>query len=368
MAVFFSFEPMLTRFDFLKPKPGSFAHYTYMQRIPKIIEDVIAAKDLDEASIARLQELKAPINFVVDKSELQGISTYWNSFLTQYQGFQLKEVPFLLGEIYWYQLLYQAVNSIVKDPFQQIKQADLIKNMDFVSRCLSKSWTLKELVYVCVEGNSADLSQIDGSAHGNTLTYLLDEADAFSAQLQQENHLAVLCDNAGVELFTDLMLVVHLLENKRVKQVTLHLKEQPIFVSDATHSDFDFLLDTLGDIPFTAKVKHYLSSGSLYLQTSSFWHSPTFYLDLPSEVLAAASDCIVLSKGDANYRRFFEDRDFPPSERIELPYKFKGVFAFRTLKSELQTGLDAHKVSGLNREFGKDWMTKGTHAVVQRLA
>ncbi|RED97400.1 ARMT1-like domain-containing protein [Marinoscillum furvescens] len=359
---------MLDYFDYLKPTIGSFALYTYEHRIPKIVADVIANNQISAEIETRLVELKNALTIRVSSQLPTSGNPYWHPFLEEYDGEELQSVPFLLGEIYWYKLLYEVVSQEVSDPFQQIKESDLKGNMDFVSDCLSRDWSLNDLIYLCVEGNSADLSQMNGSAHGKSLSYILDHSNLLVDELNRVSKVEVLCDNAGIELFTDLMLVANLLDSGLVEKVVLHLKAQPIFVSDATRKDFNFLMKQLTNTMLGRSFENWIEQGKVELQTSTFWHAPTFFREVPSEVLQPNPETILISKGDANYRRFFEDRAFPPSSTFDVPLAYRAVYAFRTLKSELQTGLDPERTAELNTAFGKSWMTDGTHAVIQKLS
>ena len=76
---------------------------------------------------------------------------------------------------------------------------------------------------------------------------------------------------------------------------------------------------------------------------------------------------VLLSKRDAKYRRFFHDKQFPAHVTVELnSIGFSKVFALRTLKSEIQTGLDPDKVTELDQQ-DPGWMSGGQYAVIQEL-
>ena len=77
---------------------------------------------------------------------------------------------------------------------------------------------------------------------------------------------------------------------------------------------------------------------------------------------------IVISKGDLNYRRFFEDRTWPADSPVSVASVATGMhaFALRVLKSDCLVGLEPAAVSRL---FATDpeWRSNGKYSVVQRV-
>jgi hypothetical protein len=74
----------------------------------------------------------------------------------------------------------------------------------------------------------------------------------------------------------------------------------------------------------------------------------------------------VIFKGDLNYRRLVEDRDWPATTPFAetVAYFPTRVAALRILKSDVIVGMSSAAVSALERE-GRPWRTSGTHALVQ---
>ncbi|MEL7148798.1 MAG: ARMT1-like domain-containing protein, partial [Bacteroidota bacterium] len=218
-------------------------------------------------------------------------------------------------------------------------------------------------------GNQADLSQLSTSHQSRNLSLLMDHRLQLINKMASCDRIHIVLDNAGVELFTDLLLVHHLIQSKSVAQVSLHFKQQPIFVSDALIKDFWSLIEFLegtGCSGFCSDFRRWIEEDSIRLFFHPFWTTPSFYTQLPEDVIPNDTRTVVISKGDANYRRFFEDRDFPYS--ANFPRLFHhcryNLFALRTLKSELQTNLDPEKVSEITDH---DWMVNGQYAVIQNL-
>jgi hypothetical protein len=75
---------------------------------------------------------------------------------------------------------------------------------------------------------------------------------------------------------------------------------------------------------------------------------------------------LVISKGDANYRRLLGDRHWAfttPFDEV-VSYFPAPVLALRTLKAEVACGLSAEQVEHLDNTH-PDWLTSGEWGVIQ---
>lgn len=54
-----------------------------------------------------------------------------------------------------------------------------------------------------------------------------------------------ICDNAGFELFTDLLLLAYMVDNNLAHQVRLHVKAIPWYISDTTAPDVEWTVNYL---------------------------------------------------------------------------------------------------------------------------
>jgi hypothetical protein len=74
----------------------------------------------------------------------------------------------------------------------------------------------------------------------------------------------------------------------------------------------------------------------------------------------------VISKGDANYRRFLGDAHWPPTTPFEaiVEYFPAPLVALRALKSEVIAGLAPGQAEQLQQE-DPDWMVDGLRGIVQ---
>jgi hypothetical protein len=233
-------------------------------------------------------------------------------------------------------------------------------------------------------GNQADLSMWgageDAPDHlesGEEDAHLL--ADDTGAAL---NHLGgldrparidVWADNVGVELVADLALADALLTSGLADPLVLHVKAHPTFVSDATVGDVHGTLRRLAadDDPATRALADRLYDaielGRLQIRDPLTWTSPLRAREFPTTVNAelARAD-LVVSKGDANYRRLVGDRHWaftrPFGEVVS--YFPAPLLALRTLKAEVVCGLSADQVERLN-ETHPGWLTSGEWGVIQ---
>ena len=101
-------------------------------------------------------------------------------------------------------------------------------------------------------------------------------------------------------------------------QVRLHAKPFPTYVSDATIPDIRALVAHLAQAPepgvrdLGKRLQAYLDDDRLHLQTSLFWTSPLPAWEMPPELRQELTRAgLLISKGDANYRRWLGDRHWP---------------------------------------------------------
>lgn len=360
----------LTEYDYIYPTKDTFAGFTLETRFPKILNDVLNNSALTTASKQQLSTLRDNLdNQKVEPLNLPSIeSIFWTTFFEKYTGKRYQEVPFFFLEIYFYRLINQIIasNQDFADPFGEIKKQDLVNNTSFFRQITSdlSKLSIEECIHLAVEGNQADLSQLAGSSKGNPLTYLIDDTEKLR-DLMPETGVNLIADNAGVELFSDLVLIKKLADT--CQHITLHLKHLPLLVSDATPIDLDILLthlDQIGLSDFVLEIRQLQNQNKLTISSHPFWNAPTFYDTLN---FMEAPQSLLISKGDANYRRFFHDKQFAPHLSFDLlAVAFEQVFALRTLKSDIQTGLTKDQIEYLQK-MDPHWMHNGKHAVIQRL-
>ncbi len=148
-------------------------------------------------------------------------------------------------------------------------------------------------------------------------------------------------DNAGFELYVDLLLAGYLLAAGLATEVVLHPKSIPWFVSDVIPGDFAALLSALAsprrfyetqseeeglqnktpealsdvevdNLSFLFQDwAHLHAEGQLILRPNRFWTHPGSYWRLPHEDKDLFEDLkaseVVIFKGDLNYRKLTGD-------------------------------------------------------------
>lgn len=267
-----------------------------------------------------------------------------------------------------------------------------------VSECSPASKRQDAALRFALWGNRADLSLTGGrayehAAHGSpeadcTDRLLADDSAAAVALLSAEaggsRHVVLVLDNCGLELLCDLVLADVLLSSGAASKVTLLAKAQPVFVSDAMPKDVRAHVAALrsmadeaagrGDEKQAAataemhsRLDTMLSSGSLAIEHHEFFHGPRAFWDMPADLRRMmASATLVISKGDANYRRLLGDRHWPHSTPFAeaVSYFPSALLALRTCKSGIAVGL-APEVEAAARAKDVDFLLTGRYGVIQ---
>ncbi|MGL1889431.1 MAG: damage-control phosphatase ARMT1 family protein [Reichenbachiella sp.] len=360
---------MFKESPFLHITEGSFADMTFKIRYPKILQDVVDSSLFEESINQRLLQLKNGLQSSIVSTLIGTNNTLWQEFYSKYEGKRIIDTPFFFAEVYFFALIRDitgyAKNTL--DPFSKIKETDLNKSQAFINETLllSNNWQTSEFIRFALEGNKSDLSQLkDGSVL--KLQLLIDHTAQLIAAISKADAVHIIQDNAGVELFSDLLLANHIVSNYRCK-IILHIKTSPIFVSDTIQEDIDQLLSTVNDSKSKELILDNIKNKRIEIKTNPFWVAPKHFTTWQGELALGEHD-IIISKGDANYRRFFEDRQFSPSTTSQAltSYLTHSTFCIRTLKSEIQTNIPPSELIKLNQTHG-NWMTNGEFAVIQHL-
>jgi uncharacterized protein with ATP-grasp and redox domains len=215
-----------------------------------------------------------------------------------------------------------------------------------------------EMCEICLWGNATDLSLLTSLTYEDIQKLQGSEArkaseknilvndtkaaydtlrDARKTKKGEERRVDIVLDNAGFELFVDLILAGYLLSSGLATTVVLRPKTIPWFVSDVVPRDFADLLNALVDPqafytaaddsgrehePLTDKeaeeVKFlftqwstFHAEGKLVLRPHPFWTGPGSYWRLPTTAPDLFDDLqsaeLVLFKGDLNYRKLTSD-------------------------------------------------------------
>jgi uncharacterized protein with ATP-grasp and redox domains len=303
-----------------------------------------------------------------------------------------------------------------------------------------------EMAEICLWGNATDLSlltnltyediqKLQGSDARKTSEKNIlvnDLSDAFDilnrakAAKQESRRVDIVLDNAGFELFVDLILAGYLLATGLATEVVLHPKSIPWFVSDVVQQDLGDLLSAMAEPQafYSAsddkdgKKPEPLSDeevenmkflfedwsrlhgeGQLILRPNRFWTHAGSFWRMPVEAKELVDDLkeseLVIFKGDLNYRKLTGDVSGPlplPWARILTIYQaawdpatpfttaigplgvHSGIrtLALRTCKADVVVGLPEGKDEEIRAMEGgggdsgsRKWAWSGKWAVVQ---
>ncbi|KEZ46589.1 hypothetical protein SAPIO_CDS0398 [Scedosporium apiospermum] len=288
-----------------------------------------------------------------------------------------------------------------------------------------------EMCEVCLWGNATDLSLL------TTLTYediqklqgakarkeseknilVNDTATAFEllkkakAEGKAERRVDIVLDNAGFELYVDLILAGYLLSSGLATHIVLHPKSIPWFVSDVLPSDFAHLLSSLANPkPFYEtpsddenlqgktpapladadaenlaflfqQWSRFHAEGQVILRPNRFWTHAGSFWRMPSEAKDLFEDLklseLVIFKGDLNYRKLTADTDWDPTTPFTTalgplgPGSGINVLSLRTCKADVVVGLEPgvdeklRAVEGGGGDSGaRKWAWNGKWAVI----
>ncbi len=390
--------------------PDSFAQYTISERLPKIARQVITDRLWSPEAVGSLTTLvdEMPDGLVsplLDNGAPD--SAEWERFLHPHLDQTWLQAPWFMAEIYFFRRVIASTGYLRPgpgsgvDPYAPLKVEGLKPVLGALrtlyahtDRLLPKfppsphqiQETLAFMLRKNTWGNQADLSlwpadDSDSPARPGddllTENLLVDHAEPISRYLiknaERSQRVDFVLDNGGLELAYDLALADFLLRYEIARVVHLHTKPFPTYVSDATTGDVLSMLDYLGKAPdqpirnLAQRLFRNIQNGNLILKDDFYWTFPLSGWELPSALKneLQKSDLIV-SKGDANYRRWMGDRHWSFTTPLEgvLSYLPAPLALMRVLKSNCLIGIkpgQAESVGGKD----PDWLYDGKWGVIQ---
>lgn len=390
--------------------PKSWAYATVTQRWPEIARRIFAENDLVPSISQRLEALIADIPAGAIRSIKDPAApdaSVWNQDIRAHAGKNWLEPPWFFTEHYFYRRVIEAIGYFQfsdgegLDPFTFQKQQGLdnsrVTIRDLVGRVAEwkhsdeEQENLIRLLYLDLWGNQADLSMWPADGDGKPDHQNLDQASEFlledraakvadyiletSQCINNQVGLRIdfLVDNAGFELVSDLVFADYMLTSEIAATVRLHVKPHPTYVSDAMIKD---VLDTLdffkADVDTEVsklgfRLADYWVQDRLQVRENFFWTSPLpgWEMPLPLEIEISQSN-LVVSKGDANYRRLLGDLNWSKTTPFAdiLAYFPAPIVALRTVKAEIACGMQPGQVEKV-AALDPNWMTDGRWGVAQ---
>ena len=218
-----------------------------------------------------------------------------------------------------------------------------------------------EMCEICLWGNATDLSLLTNMTYediqklqgskarkASQQNIIVNDLEAAYNVLmkekkagKKERRVDIVLDNAGFELYVDLILAGFLLSSGLATSIVLHPKSIPWFVSDVLPSDFAALLNVLaepqsfystlsddekhaGKTPQPLSQKeadellylftewgNYHAEGQIVIRPNDFWTHGGSYWRLPATEPRLLEDLkeaeLVIFKGDLNYRKMTAD-------------------------------------------------------------
>ena len=378
--------------------PGSFARRTFEVRIPAILREALDLNpSFDEEIRRNIEALHAELTAGAIRGLIEKAPDrlFWDVAAAPYVGRSWLDVPWYWAEAFFYRRVLEATCYFQPGPWQGIDPYAAKKRAEWAADAAPRAVAqllaglpeedleaqCERLLHAALWGNRADLSYMVAAHLGATTApvdersnLLVDDSAALWRFLQANagGRVAILADNAGTELLMDVVLLDFLLTTGLAAEVHLHLKPQPMFVSDALIRDLADGLDALllggeAAAKLARRVDGHIVAGELILKTHWFNASSLFYSQMPDDLRTdLARMDLVLVKGDANYRRLLDDAHWPPTTAFAdaVAYFPVPVAALRTLKGEIIVGLAPGQAERLAEEDAA-WLVNGQRGVIQ---
>ncbi|BEI93960.1 uncharacterized protein CcaverHIS019_0604190 [Cutaneotrichosporon cavernicola] len=433
----------------------SFAHAVMGVRLPtilhKAIQDVYLTLNAEYEEERITDLLKCVDRMEVLMDDLQGNAklrpiiddgagdvALWNKEISKYfKGKDFMNAPWLFAEAYKYRRLRECFSLskfwVEYDVFFRQKCDTFSRSaaavMELASRFAEPATVDKslspedqrtknklifhELAQICLWGNSTDLSllidmteddikalQSTGGDHlaateknilGNDLKVLGDLVTGLKG-----GRIDFILDNAGFELYTDLVFADWLIQSGICREVHFHGKILPWFVSDVRRQDWNWILnqcvyghlfqseDQKNDVSeedvallriLGKRWKQFEAEGKFQYHQHPFWCTGFTFWHLNSEApdlwdTLCESD-LVIFKGDLNHRKLTYDCHAPAStpfaQAIGPLASEPGappICSLRTIKSDVVVGLPEGVAEHLDETETENWKISGKYAVV----
>lgn len=368
---------------------NDFARRSMAERLPNIFDEVLERNpDYAPDIQADVRALRAGIVNDESMSLFDAPAPDWDLWARRYAPHEDESwlgTDWFFAETFAYRHLLDACRywTTRRDPFRPYKEEEIHSDAlrETVGDALADEGSRREQVgrriVNCLWGNRMDLSMKSVLEQGTSAKdeHLLanDVPEVVDHLIEHSpGHVHVLMDNAGTEEAFDLALADVLLQEGLSQSVTLHVKMAPVLVSDVLGGDVFWLLDVMesydGPVGRLAeRVRGAIEDGTLRIVPDFFWNTDGTLRDIPPRLENCFDGAqLVVSKGDANYRRITNDAIWPEDATLsDAAGSFPApLLALRTLKSDTLVGVDPDTRHRLDAEE-ENWKTKGTYGVAQ---
>ena len=335
---------------------------------------------------------------ICDK-DVKTYNDYFINFINHYKdkNYVIKkffvDAPFIIVEHYfYYDILRQLFEH--KDPYFQIKNnymdnntniirdiinkyvefCERVNNMDINRKKIYMDYFIEESLF----GNTTDLSQaiIHMKLKENPKILIDNRKEVFSYLNHKKlNRIDMIIDNTGVELICDIILALSLIDAGLVDDIYFHTKILPIFVSDTIISEYGNDSELVNSKIKSINLDVYNKIVSLEKENrikwcpNYFWNTPVPFNQIGKTLkrIFSSSDLLII-KGDLNYRRLIEDREWSHQTPILsiVNYLESPCLIIRTLKSNLIVDLPKEEEDKAEN-IDQDWKTSGKYGIIQFL-
>nr|CAI5834699.1 unnamed protein product [Callosobruchus analis] len=407
----------------------SFAFHTVLNRMPIILTNIIEGLVKSKAKIAREYGIDAAADLKTVIGELSELkyevlmnqplkpltsaapdAAIYNEYIAEQANIESPPTHFhtiwLLTECYMYRRIAQTFENTIMlkeyDLFRASKEESftssiqLIRKMaKYLTQLLSEpSEPSKEefvaLLKLNLWGNKCDLSISLGKMADNSALFDTAELDgqilsdrcediweAVSGTADPSHMVAIVFDNVGYEVFTDLCIADYLISKQMADNVMLYVKTIPWFISDVMVFDLYWMLHQMKKLddkyikPLGDKWSAYIEDGIWKVIESDFWTLPFSYSHMkkidPDLYNELARYKVVFFKGDLNYRKLFGEKNWNPSTLVETGlqgFHPSRLAILRTIKSDVVCGLPEGVAEKIEEQDPK-WMEKGDWGLIQ---
>ncbi|XP_047738644.1 LOW QUALITY PROTEIN: damage-control phosphatase ARMT1 [Hyalella azteca] len=181
------------------------------------------------------------------------------------------------------------------------------------------------------------------------------------AKSAADSTLALVLDNAGYELLTDVCLTLVLTQARLVRHVDVYVKTRPWFVSDTTAADISH---TLRWLRMSVSAPPSWLSATCRRVALSACHVILLYRNRSPPLTR------VSLQGDLNYRKLVGDLSWPsttPFREVLGPElaQLGPVLALRTVKGGPAVGASEEQLQRVRGRLGDQWANEGKCGMIQ---